>query len=76
MSRFLHWCSFSALGHVLLFEVAIAAPMLLVAAIGLWLSGLYTPTNLAVAAIGLVIGAAVIGLLTWMAITRPLLRKK
>ena len=61
---------------MLLFEVAIAAPMLLVAAIGLWLSGLYTPTNLAVAAIGLVIGAAVIGLLTWMAITRPLLRKK
>ena len=61
---------------MLLFEVAIAAPLLLVAAIGLWLSGLYTPTNLAVAASGLVTVAAVIGLLTWVAITRPLLRKR
>lgn len=76
MSRFLHWCSFSALGHVVLFELAIAAPLLLLAAIGLYFSGLYTPTRLALAAIALVIGGALIGWVTWVAITRPLLRKK
>ena len=76
VSRFLHWCSFSAFGHVVLFEVAIAAPLLLPAAIGLWLSGLYSLANLVAVAIALVAASAGIGLVTWVAITRPLLRKK
>lgn len=76
MSRFLHWCSFSAFGHVVLFELMIAAPLLLVVAIGLRFSGLYTLANLAIATIALSVGGAVVGLATWFAITRPLLRKQ
>ncbi|MEO7773684.1 MAG: hypothetical protein ABIT61_03145 [Steroidobacteraceae bacterium] len=76
MSQFLHWCSFSVFGHVVLFEVAIAAPLLLVVAIGLRLSGLYTPANLAIAALALSVGGALIGLATWFTVTRPLIRKE
>jgi small-conductance mechanosensitive channel len=76
VSRFLHWCSFSAFGHVVLFEVAIAAPLMVLASIALQLAGLASAATLATTALVLAVGSAAIGLLTWLAITRPMLRKK
>lgn len=76
VNQFLKWCSFSPAGHVVLFELAIAAPIFLVFSILIGLAGrMSSGLALGMAAV-LALGGAVVGLLTWFTVTRPLIRKR
>lgn len=76
MSRFLKWCSFSWLGHVVLFEAAVAVPLflLLCAVMALW--GILDARAATTMALVLLVVAAAAAIVTWFSITRPLIRRQ
>lgn len=75
MSRLLQWCSFSWLGHVVLFEAAIAAPLFALLCLGLGFAGKLDANVATTLAVVLLVVAAVAALVTWFSITRPLIRR-
>lgn len=74
-NRFLGWCSFSLGGHLVLFELLIAAPLFVAFSIALGYAHAMTPLRALYLALACVLAGAVVGLITWFAITRPLIRR-
>lgn len=73
---FLKWCSFSLLGHIVLFELAIAIPVFLGLSLLLAYLGTMTLRGELYTLTACVLGGATVGLLTWFAVTRPLIKRK
>jgi len=75
-NRFLEWCSFSLAGHLVLFELLIAAPLFVAFSIALGYAHAMTPQRAFYLALACVLAGAAVGLVTWFAITRPLIRRR
>ncbi len=75
MNSFLKWCSFSWLGHVVLFEAAVAAPLFLLVCVAVAIRGSLNVRTATTMAIVLLVVAAAAALVTWFSITRPLIRR-
>lgn len=75
-NRFLEWCSFSLAGHFVLFELLIAAPLFVAFAILLGYAQAMTAQRAFYLALACGLVGATAGLITWFAITRPLIRRR
>lgn len=75
-NRFVEWCSFSLTGHFVLFELLIAAPLFVAFSILLGYAHAMTPQRELYLALACVVAGAAVGLITWFAITRPLIRRR